>query len=945
MPVDCNTIKNPLTSRLINGIEDWANNQETQDNVRAPYQAAISMFESRFNIPIEAAALLGKDQTRNFLSTGSIERFKLDLKEYVGRVKKGSLTGWEATEKFLTGTMLGKKDPVLAESLKEIRDIVNNNSLREQQTTSEFLSIIEDIKVSGGVEFGTFTDRKFNKALKEHRRLQLAHIKALDSTDNELRLKTEKELKDFERNGNVRSFVDFVKIIEKTMPAAIKLKYENEKKLADDGDKEAIDRVKRYDSGDLLVKISPKVDSDKEYLRQVGVDENLIRAVTKYNDLMNKSYSTLKLGIDKKIDTIIKKIENKQGSFDSVEKLQELKDNLKSKLMPKYKEDGYFPHFTNELNAKFMDKLMPYFDKMETSQIDGKHKSKDIDDIISELNVAIPSFAKARTQNTNYDYNRNFVDVISTYIQQVNKFNTNAFLTDSHLKSLDLARKMYGEPKDSQYSGKIVDTIESLYGSMNGDATVKGSMNEIKKALLSYQFINKLGFSPRSAARNYTQVLMNFVTFGSSNIIQSRKYLKQNALEFNLDEFLKDANLYMDTSEAAIESGINVKSANEIKIRRMNEKGEIIYSDEGSFAYKGLKVFSSGLSKIAQKSSWMHRTVENSNRKFTASIAFGQINKVMDESDRFERYLQKKIESGELKGTVASNKKRYAKAYAKNMVILNHFDYESYAKAKVMKEGVGQFLFQFQHYGMEFLERNYSVMREAKSDLKYAESFKDAKGVHKFMNMGFAYFLAPALISYISGYNQTLVEHTGKEILDDLSMILFSDLDNEEDREKINKQFFGKGIITSKLGPTVGTILDIGVMTELLNADNEYLDNLAFSIGESTSDSNMDISMQQLKMINQMLGRTVDRYIPMYSRGHLPDAIMQEVFTAYPKGKDPKTGEDQRTLIRDISPFIEKNYPQYFDKIKKKKKSKKRYKNLPLSLRNSLLYLEKEGKR
>ncbi len=77
-----------------------------------------------------------------------------------------------------------------------------------------------------------------------------------------------------------------------------------------------------------------------------------------------------------------------------------------------------------------------------------------------------------------------------------------------------------------------------------------------------------------------------------------RKYLKQNALEFNLDEFLKDANLYMDTSEAAIESGINVKSANEIKIRRMNEDGKIIYSDEGSFVYKGLKVFSSGLSKF-----------------------------------------------------------------------------------------------------------------------------------------------------------------------------------------------------------------------------------------------------------------------------------------------------------------------------------------------------------
>ena len=138
---------------------------------------------------------------------------------------------------------------------------------------------------------------------------------------------------------------------------------------------------------------------------------------------------------------------------------------------------------------------MPYFDKMETSQIDGKHDSLDIDDIITNLNDAIPSFGKSRTQGTNYEYNKNFIDVVSSYINQINKFNTNAFLTNSHFESLDLARKMYGETQYSDYSAKVVSTIESLYGSMNGNSRVDGSMNEIKKALLSYQFFNKLGFA------------------------------------------------------------------------------------------------------------------------------------------------------------------------------------------------------------------------------------------------------------------------------------------------------------------------------------------------------------------------------------------------------------------------------------------------------------------
>ena len=98
MPINCNDVKNPLTERLLDGIDKWASNQETVDNIGMPYQAAISMFEARFNIPIEAAALLGAKQTRNFLGLGAIEAFKSDLNKYTQRVKDGKLTSYEPIE-------------------------------------------------------------------------------------------------------------------------------------------------------------------------------------------------------------------------------------------------------------------------------------------------------------------------------------------------------------------------------------------------------------------------------------------------------------------------------------------------------------------------------------------------------------------------------------------------------------------------------------------------------------------------------------------------------------------------------------------------------------------------------------------------------------------------------------------------------------------------------
>ena len=69
--------------------------------------------------------------------------------------------------------------------------------------------------------------------------------------------------------------------------------------------------------------------------------------------------------------------------------------------------------------------------------------------------------------------------------------------------------------------------------------------------------------------------------------------------------------------------------------------------------------------------------------------------------------------------------------YAKNMVILNHFDYADYAKSKAFRSGIGRFMFQFQHYSMEFFERNIKILREAKGDVLAGELMPggDARGL------------------------------------------------------------------------------------------------------------------------------------------------------------------------------------------------------------------------
>jgi len=327
MPVDCGTIKNKKAKQLIDGIESWVNKEDVVKNIQAPYEAAISMFEARFQMPIEASVLLTQEQGSNLgLTAGSTKAFLKDLDSFADRVSKGKLNAFNAFEGFMTGTWLSKNDPVLSETINNIRGIMESDNKRKNQLETSFASVVKKIKVSGQISKG---DAK--KALKRHRELELEYTKALDSGDADRIQTTKGALKSFESKGPTKSFVDFIKIVEDVMPKAIQAKYNDEVALAESGlnskeTRAAKKRVAEYDSGEKLVRIGK--DEYFSYLNQVGVPENLQGAVKDYNEMMTDSYKDLRNGIKKVVESTVKRIEGRpefRGTTESLNNLQEKK--------------------------------------------------------------------------------------------------------------------------------------------------------------------------------------------------------------------------------------------------------------------------------------------------------------------------------------------------------------------------------------------------------------------------------------------------------------------------------------------------------------------------------------------------------------------------------------------------------------------------------------------
>ena len=937
--VNCDRLR--LGKKLVMSVDKWAKNSKTLKHTKDPYEAAFRLFERDFYVPMEVA--IYDNDNSGFLTPGRIKMFEKELYKYNDRIESGDISmKW-----FWSGSALGKKDPAVGYTIQELQRVSNSDRKRILESDKKVKAVFESLKVAAGIT-GFFTKRKYNKALKEYRKLDLDLIKALDKQDNNAIINARQAIKDFTKNSPLKIYDDFIDIIENKMPLAVQEKYDREVRLSQDkslSKKEReihIKKVKKYDEGGLIVL---KETDYQRFFEKENLNKNVVQAVVEYNNLMNDMYKVLQDGIVKRVDTIINQVKRNRGLNSPEEgKLVELKKELISKMMPKYKEDGYYPHYTRDLNSTYMEGLMPYFEKFEISTDNFiNDKILDIDKTIAGISKWVSHHAKSRKKDEKLAYSRNFIDVIKGYVQDVNRFNTTAFMDDVLVRSRNKIHDLHRTKVDGQesnYARNISDTVLDLYNAANGTTQLSESTQSIVRGMLAFEFTSKMGLSLRSAARNSTQRLLDYIHFGKRIWNSAKEELERMSLfgdlekdvNSSIDTILKDAGLlFEETTPELLESTIKA-SPSLYKLRTIDKNGNITYNKE-SLSGK----FANTSSKIATFTSGLHRRIENANRRHTFKIAYGQMHKLLRTSTEWQSQEARNLEG--LSDTARESKvkqkmKKISERYAKNMVIANHFDYADYAKSKFMRGGpleIGRFMFQFQHYSMEFLEKNIAIAKETAGDweaFKQDKDFKwsDAEGLHKSVRMAIAYFMAPAALMALIPVNMgNLIEHDTWERLKQWATLFTGD------PEEVKEAFYGKGALLANMGPLVSDAVDFGIAFDLINADLDGIADILVGVNTYTNDTNITDSGRKVKILNTFSQRFYERHFPMIARGNIGMAFQQEL-GLYPKGKD-------ETVWAKYAPEL--------IELKGAKKSKKLggMKKLPFDVYNSLKQLERESSR
>ena len=935
---------------LVDAVHDWAESDINKKYFNDAYEAAFKMVESEFH------GMSIKTLEHNpELSAGQVGSFKARLRELTQNIRNGSLSTKWAETWWRPATGFAAKDPVVGKLLKNMQRSGFHFRANEMRDTTLFQGIIETLKTEAGLRSGKhFKGLGWKQSQDKLDALDLEYRQAITDWQNRVPkasdeiVRIKNEMNELVKNSELKVFDDLLYLVEGKstkdgdnviynagIPKLLQDKFNKIKKSNPS-------KAQKIEDGKIKLKIEPNdlLKLTLENGDSISQYPNLHKALKSYMTMMDGLYGTLRGGVRKILKSRQLKMEH---AGHDTKKIKETLESLESKLMPKY-EQGYFPHYTRDLNASFMDGLMSKVEELQASTTyDNSLKTRTVDDILDDMKNYADGHVTGRAED--YDYSRNFVNSINNYISDVNRFNFASFMDAHIVDSLTMVEKVYKAKGDAgDYARSITSYIEEMHRAVNGDNNISRNTRAMMKSLLGFEFISKLGFNPRGAARNFTQRLLDYVHWGPVQINKANKYLEEMTFETGdhelyIEKALRESGLlFQSTSPEFTQSGLDAP-ANIFKTRVWNDadgKWEMVQETRMEKVAKGVQKIAG--TKIV---TGLHRSAENSNRAHTFKIAFSQMHKWLSAPAVREQMLRERSETDYGKKLIAEGKsdkvlttaqyegeiRRQAKNYAINMVIMNHFDYGDYAKNKASRTKMGRFMLQFQHYSFEFFEKNLKILREAKHDVATGNLLNslnffvpgresNAHGLEKAYRMSIAYFMVPAVISQIFGVNASnLIEHDTMERLKQWFTYFTS-----EDDDEIDAAFFGKGPILGTIGgPLLSDIIDIGVMTDLVSLDDDSILTIISGLEANDPSTSTEVG-RKLKILNTFLGRAYDRHYPSIRGGQVGFALQQE-FGFYPTSESRKRNR----------------------KAKKEKKIRGSKRTLPMNIEMSLRALSKEG--
>ena len=231
-------------------------------------------------------------------------------------------------------------------------------------------------------------------------------------------------------------------------------------------------------------------------------------------------------------------------------------DNIKENLLVKNKkgqwemakQDNYFP-------TQVLD-IIPTFNTLTESIWSGEFGNK-----VTDMNQYINKMTKDISNNLKLDGNvfergneaptnisKNVLSIIDTYAKGATRFNYTARVTKDTVKALQDLHKMEGKDMDDhiQFLG---DYIRDTHASAVGMDMKQSKFGKIARAITSWQFMSKLGFNIRGAARNATQSLQNYIYFGYKGIREYNRFATSDTMKDLMTQEMKRHGVFFTNLE------------------------------------------------------------------------------------------------------------------------------------------------------------------------------------------------------------------------------------------------------------------------------------------------------------------------------------------------------------------------------------------------------------
>ncbi|QDP66922.1 MAG: hypothetical protein Unbinned4409contig1002_23 [Prokaryotic dsDNA virus sp.] len=642
---------------------------------------------------------------------------------------------------------------------------------------------------------------------------------------------------------------------------------------------------------DLVGVLKNALRTEKQIISQTDRNEGGRRRLTEYLDRIDQYINTLEF----------KESNQPSGRKYDVSGKEKFEWGLDGKKNYELNTElGYMPHYVLTIT-----KDLQMFNDYAMDHTQTKSAFEVFSDQVRlwEGGQGILNRVKSRQDINQEYYSRNPFLFLSKYLHEVASYNHQVSLKKATQgvfnMMIDFKRNAKDLSKDQDMVNRFVeqaaDVVNTLTESALGqNQATNGFSDKMSRALTGLMFIRTMGFNTRSAIRNKGQVLLEKIRMGYFRRNEASDYLTDTTIESDMKleakkhgilwtrdgNFLKKLQTaYYDSqgiegTKGTLEERPLLPGLREVTDPKTGKK-TIEMVDE-TMADRLLEA----INKVAQKGSVLHTMVENTNRFGSFRVGFAAAHKNLSKQPQW--WVEQ--EMGRINTTPEQRRQwinNQAGKLAYNVVSDVHFEYGKIFKSPIFQSGGGAVLGQFQHYRFSLFNMQHDIFKRGWRDIKSGDMSWNNEGAAQLYRLGTTYAVVSGLTSMFGLGFANLFSNDNFEWLRSKYNFYTAERDSEgklteEGRKQAEQATYGSGSF-SDLGPTVGTLIEIGEMAHWWTVDmDSYIPMLKNDPQDMKDLESEDFSYKIMRLFNIQAARTYHHTVPAIFNKNLTKAFYTE---------------------------------------------------------------------